>query len=114
MKASKIAFVNFLILSLVSTYVQAQDPGHACIQGLGMGNQQIWWTGSGNSKYLMDFTAGDPILSNAGIGQTTSGEGTAVYTTPEGVLLLYTDGDSIFNGQTHALIGTGVGGNSKL
>lgn len=113
MKASKIAFVNFLILSLVSTYVQAQDPGHACIQGLGMGNQQIWWTGSGNSKYLMDFTAGDPILSNAGIGQTTSAEGTAVYTTPEGVLLLYTDGDSIFNGQTHALIGTGVGGNSS-
>jgi hypothetical protein len=83
---------------------------HACIQGLGMENQQIWWTGSGNSKYLMDFTGGDPVLSVGGIGQTGSFEGTAVYTTPAGVLLLYTDGDSIFNGQTHALIGTGVGG----
>jgi hypothetical protein len=75
-----------------------------------MENQQIWWTGSSNAKYLMDFTGGAPVLSNTGIGQTGSFESTAVYTTPEGSLLLYTDGDSIFNGQTHALIGTGVGG----
>jgi PKD repeat protein len=90
----------------------AQSQGHACIQGLGMGNQQIWWTGSNNGKYLMDFSGGGaPILSNAGIGQTGSFEGTAVYTTPDGSLLLYTDGNEIFNGQTHASIGTGVGGN---
>ena len=99
-----------LVLTALPFHAVAQDPGHACIQGLGMGNQQIWWTGSNNSKYLMDFTGGAPVLSNAGIGQTGSFEGTAVYTTPQGDLLLYTDGNSIFNGQTHVLIGTGVGG----
>jgi hypothetical protein len=50
---------------------------------------------------------------NTGIGQTGSFESTAVYTSPQGALLLYTDGDSIFNGQTHSLIGTGVGGDSS-
>ena len=89
---------------------KAQVASHACIVGLGMVNQQVWWTGGSNGKYLMNFTGGSPVLGNAGIGQTASFEGTAVYTTPAGVLLLYTDGDSIFNGQTHALIGTGVGG----
>lgn len=88
----------------------AQTQAHACIEGLGMGSQQIWWTGGNSGKYLMDFTAGAPVLSNAGIGQTGSFEGTAVYTTPAGELLLYTDGDSIFNGQNNTQIGTGVGG----
>jgi hypothetical protein len=100
-----------VFLVMAATDAVSQDPGHACISGLGMGNQQIWWTGSNNSKYLMDFTGGAPVLSNAGIGQTSSFEGTAVYTTPAGDLLLYTDGNAIFNGQTHGLIGTGVGGN---
>jgi hypothetical protein len=111
MKAHRLSLITFLILSLASTYVSAQDPGHSCVQGLGMGNQQVWWTGAGAEKYLMDFTAGAPVLSNVGIGQTSSFEGTAVYTTPEGDLLLYTDGDVVFNGQTHAQIGSGVGGN---
>jgi PKD repeat protein len=76
-----------------------------------MGNQQVWWTGSNNAKFLVDFSGGGaPVLSNSGIGQTASFEGTAVYTTPDGSLLLYTDGNAIFNGQTHALIGTNVGG----
>jgi PKD repeat protein len=111
MKAHKMLFFTFLILSLTSTHISAQDQGHSCIQGLGMGNQQVWWTGSANGKYLMDFTGGSPVLSNTGIGQSGSFEGTAVYTTPDGDLLLYTDGSVIFNGQTHALIGSGVGGN---
>jgi hypothetical protein len=84
---------------------------HACIHGLGMENAQVWWTGSKDSKYLMDFTAGDPQLTNEGIGQTRSIETTAVYTTAGGQLLLYTDGDVIFDGQTHQEIGRGVGGN---
>ena len=96
------------LLLLFTITAQAQ---HACIAGLGMENQQIWWTGSSSAKYLMDFTGGAPVLSNAGIGQTESFESTAVYTSPGGSMLLYTDGDSIFNGQTNALIGTGVGGN---
>lgn len=61
--------------------------------------------GGSNSKCLMDFTGGAPVLSNTGIGNTGSFEGTAVSTTPTATLPLYTDGDSIFNGQTHALIG---------
>jgi len=111
MKPTKMLFVTFLILSLTSTHINAQDQGHSCVQGLGMGNQQVWWTGTNNQKYLMDFTGGTPVLSNVGIGQSASFEGTAVYTTPDGDLLLYTDGAVVFNGQTHTLIGSGVGGN---
>ena len=103
---SRTVLPAFLLLFTITAQAQ-----HACIAGLGMENQQIWWTGSSNAKYLMDFTGGAPVLSNAGIGQTGSFESTAVYTSPAGSLLLYTDGDSIFNGQTNALIGTGVGGN---
>jgi len=111
MKSFKFMLLVMLLSGLLPLKLSAQDPGHSCIQGLGMGNQQIWWTGSNDAKYLMDFTNGAPVLSNAGIGQTASFEGTAVYTTPDGDLLLYTDGNEIFNGQTHASIGTGVGGN---
>ena len=41
MKAYKMLFVTFLILSLTSTHISAQDQGHSCVQGLGMGNQQV-------------------------------------------------------------------------
>ena len=108
MRAQQASVILLLLLS--ATNVQAQS-AHACIQGLGTQNERIWWTGAANGKYLMNFVGGAPVLSNAGIGQTGSFEGTAVYTTAAGALLLYTDGDSIFNGQTNALIGTGVGGN---
>ncbi len=113
MKTFRRPFFLTVFFLLVTSNVLAQDQGHVCVIGQGMDNQQIWWTGGSGGKYLMDFTDGAPVLSNVGIGQSSSAEGTAVYTTPEGTLLLYTDGDSIFNGQTHSLIGTGVGGNSS-
>ncbi len=69
-------------LSGLAAPAQSQVASHACIVGLGMVNQQVWWTGASNGKYLMNFTGGSPVLSNAGIGQTASFEGTAVYTTP--------------------------------
>lgn len=99
----------FLTVSLGSTVPSNGE--HACIRGLGMENLQVWWTGDKNSKYLMDFTAGSPVLTNEAIGQTSAIETTAVYTTADGELLLYTDGNVIFDGRSHREIGSGVGGN---
>ncbi|MDX1642988.1 MAG: VWA domain-containing protein [Thermoanaerobaculia bacterium] len=93
---------------LAGVPAQAQ---HACVRGLGMENQQIWWTGGKNSKFVMDFTSGSPRLGTDGIGQTRSIETTAVYTTARGELLVYTDGNVIFDGRSHEEIGRGVGGN---
>lgn len=103
-------------MSLLLTFVlvAAASPSraeHACIKGLGMENAQVWWTGSNNSKYLVDFTTESLEVSNEDIGQTPSIETTAVYTTAGGELLLYTDGDVVFDGRTHTEIGRGVGGN---
>jgi hypothetical protein len=99
-----------LFLAIFATPIPSHAQ-HACIRGLGMENAQKWWTGGKNAKYLMDFTADAPRLSSDEIGQTRSIETTAVYTTAEGELLLYTDGDFVFDGQTHQEIGRGVGGN---
>ena len=76
-------FTHLLVPAVAFFVANSAQAQHACIEGLGMESQQVWWTGTGNSKFLMDFTSGTPVLSNTGIGQTGSFESTAVYTSPQ-------------------------------
>jgi len=70
---------------------------------------RFWYTGVGK-KVLIDFGGAHPkIIDKA--GQSSGFEATASYTDPRtGKLLLYSDGQLIFNGQTHQILEDGVWG----
>jgi hypothetical protein len=61
-------------------------------------------------KVLIDFGSDRPKIISR-VGQSVGFEATASYTDPEtGRLLLYSDGQLIFNGQTHKILENGVWG----
>ncbi|MCC5634438.1 hypothetical protein LC593_00950 [Nostoc sp. CHAB 5844] len=70
---------------------------------------RYWYTGVGK-KVLVDFGSEPPrIITSA--GQSSGFEATASYTDPlTGKLRLYSDGQFIFNGQTHQILRDGVWG----
>ncbi|MCC5636387.1 hypothetical protein LC593_11055 [Nostoc sp. CHAB 5844] len=70
---------------------------------------RFWYTGVGK-KILIDFGGDRPkIISQA--GQSSGFEATASYTDPiTDRLRLYSDGQLIFNGQTHQILENGVWG----
>ncbi len=71
---------------------------------------QVWWTGDANKHFELDFSGASPVFS-AVTNDSTNTEGGAVYTNPySGDLLLYTDGNSLYNGQTHGLISNQLDG----
>lgn len=77
--------------------------------------EQIWYSGSKNNKFLIDFTGDNPkVTCGKPVGQSTGFEGTANFTDPDsGTLRLYTDGVTAFNGQTNQILknGNALGGN---
>ncbi|MEM9865502.1 MAG: hypothetical protein AAF938_28100, partial [Myxococcota bacterium] len=80
--------------------------------------EQGWYlTRDPANDVLIDFRTEPPTVTCEGvIGSSPGFEGTAVFTDPEtGDLLLYSDGDTILNGQTHAVLenGTEMSGDSS-
>ncbi|MGK7939864.1 MAG: putative Ig domain-containing protein, partial [Crocosphaera sp.] len=77
--------------------------------------EQTWYSGQSNSKYFLDFTTEPPTVTcGSPVGQSTGNEGTANFTDPNsGQLKLYTDGISVFNGQTNQVLDNGTGLNGK-
>jgi hypothetical protein len=73
--------------------------------------EQVWYSGSGNQHYLLDFSGSQAkVTAGPPIGQSAGFEGTASITNPEtGKLLLYSDGVTLFNGQTHRPLDNGDG-----
>jgi hypothetical protein len=70
---------------------------------------RFWYTGVGK-KVLIDFGSTRPKII-AGTGQSSGFEATASYTDPlTSQLRLYSDGQFIFNGQTHQILRDGVWG----
>ena len=74
--------------------------------------EQIWYlTRSLTDDMLIDFTVDPPVVScNAGVGSSDGFEGTGVFTEPgTGALYFYTDGRTVFNGQSHQMLANGDG-----
>ncbi|MBE9206612.1 hypothetical protein IQ244_08800 [Nostoc sp. LEGE 06077] len=70
---------------------------------------RFWYTGIGK-KVLIDFGSDRPKIIPH-VGQSSGFEATASYTDPlTGKLRLYSDGQLIFNGQTHQILDNGVWG----
>ncbi|MBD2439272.1 hypothetical protein [Nostoc sp. FACHB-110] len=70
---------------------------------------RFWYTGVGK-KVLIDFGTDRPKIIHQA-GQSSGFEATASYTDPlTGKLRLYSDGQLIFNGQTHQILEDGVWG----
>jgi hypothetical protein len=70
---------------------------------------RFWYTGVGK-KVLIDFGSDRPKIITTS-GQSSGFEATASYTDPQtGKLQLYSDGQLIFNGQTHQILEDGVWG----
>jgi len=100
-----VAIVPALVMALALTWMNfgaQQAHAQTCISGDGFTHQQVWWTGAGSTKFRIDFSSGEAVLIEDGHAQTPSFEGTAVYTNALGDLILYTDGQRVFDGQTHA------------
>jgi len=72
--------------------------------------EQIWYlTRSTSYDMLIDFTVDPPVVTcNGVVGSSDGFEGTGVFTEPEsGDLYFYTDGRTVFNGQTHVMLDNG-------
>jgi hypothetical protein len=76
--------------------------------------EQVWYSGTNSQKFLIDFTEKNPkITCKTPVGQSVSNGGSANFTDPDsGKLRLYTDGVTVFNGQTNQALenGTALGG----
>ncbi|HEC83671.1 MAG: hypothetical protein DRR08_18575 [Candidatus Parabeggiatoa sp. nov. 2] len=96
---------SILPIALVTGVAQADTP-----------LEQIWYSGTNNSKFLIDFSGDSPkVTCGKPVGQSGGNEGSANFTDPDsGKLRLYTDGMTVFNGQTNQALenGTALGGNS--
>ena len=73
--------------------------------------EQVWYSGSGNRHYLLDFSGAQPAAVSGGVvGQSPGSEGGASFTDPAtGKLLLYSDGLTVFNGRTNRSLANGTG-----
>ena len=68
-------------------------------------SEQVWCTGAANRKVLIDFSGTSPSVIHGTAAQSGGNEGTASYTEPAtGKLLLYTDGITLFDGQSHSVL----------
>jgi hypothetical protein len=76
--------------------------------------EQIWYSGASAEMFFLDFSNGPPrVIRGAPARRGPDPGGTASFTDPvTGRLRLYTDGQTLFNGQTHAPLedGTALGG----
>ena len=105
------------ILSLVAIPIvtQGQTTGTASTPRPLTPLEQVWYSGSGDGyHYRLDFTSPDRCACvRRSVGQSTFTGGSANFTDPAtGKLLLYSDGKTVFNGQTHKALynGTGLSG----
>ena len=101
------------ILSLVAIPIvtRGQTTGTASTPRALTPLEQVWYSGSGDGyHYRLDFTNPDRCACvRRSVGQSTGTQGTADFTDPAtGKLLLYSDGKTVFNGQTHKALDNGT------